>query len=182
MNLGCPVLEMKAVWIYRRVYSSILEKYKICLKKLLYVVCITSDKDMVINGGLHNTAHNIRKNTMITRWEVQMVCQYLTRISYVRNYYLGEGNTLFCPDWYCKVASSIDSAITSLFSISARDPVASSYFSCIVIVNHEISNVLAIYFLSFQLHHQRKKSHWRNFLVPNRLNKQASNCRHIVIP
>lgn len=44
--------------------------------------------------------------------------------------YLGEGCALFCPDWYCKVASNIDSAITTLFSISAREALAASYFSC----------------------------------------------------
>lgn len=45
--------------------------------------------------------------------------------------YLGEGCGLLWTDWYCKVASSIDSAKTALFSISASVADASSYFSCI---------------------------------------------------
>lgn len=45
-------------------------------------------------------------------------------------HYLGEGCALFCPDWYCKVASNIDSAITTLFSISAKEAVVASSFSC----------------------------------------------------
>ena len=40
------------------------------------------------------------------------------------------GRGLCCLDWYCKVASNIDSAITTLFSISANEAVAASYFSC----------------------------------------------------
>lgn len=42
---------------------------------------------------------------------------------------LGEGWALTWPDWYCKVASNIDSAITTLFSIWAIEATASSYFS-----------------------------------------------------
>lgn len=42
----------------------------------------------------------------------------------------GEGCALIWPDWYCKVASNIDSAITTLFSISASEAMTSSYFSC----------------------------------------------------
>jgi len=50
----------------------------------------------------------------------------------------GEGCALTWPDWYCKVASNIDSAITTLFSISAIEAVASSYFSCIHIVVYRV--------------------------------------------
>lgn len=50
------------------------------------------------------------------------------------NTHLGEGCALSWPDWYCKVASNIDSAITTLFSISAIEAEASSYFSCIHVV------------------------------------------------
>ena len=56
--------------------------------------------------------------------------------------YRGDGCALVWPDWYCKVASNIDSAITALFSISARVAVTSSYFSCIIRV------VLAEYYQS----------------------------------
>lgn len=48
--------------------------------------------------------------------------------------YLGEDSALDWPDSYCKVASNIDSAITTLFSFSASEAIAFSYFSWIYIM------------------------------------------------
>lgn len=45
--------------------------------------------------------------------------------------YRGDDNALTWPDWYCKVASNVVSAMTTLSSIFAREAVAFSYFSCI---------------------------------------------------
>lgn len=44
--------------------------------------------------------------------------------------YRGEDNALAWPDWYCNVASNIDSAITTLSSIWVSEAIAFSYFSC----------------------------------------------------
>lgn len=49
----------------------------------------------------------------------------------IRNTNLGEDTALTWPDSYCNVASSIDSAITTLFSIWASEAIAFSYFSYI---------------------------------------------------
>lgn len=45
--------------------------------------------------------------------------------------YLGEDRALAWPDSYCSVASSIDSATFTLFSISVSEDIALSYFSWI---------------------------------------------------
>lgn len=44
--------------------------------------------------------------------------------------YRGEHTALFCTDSFCNVASSIDSAVRTLFSISASEAIALSCFSC----------------------------------------------------
>lgn len=48
--------------------------------------------------------------------------------------YRGEACAFDWPDSYCRVASNIDSATTTLFSISATEAKAFSYLSCIYII------------------------------------------------